>query len=330
MIEQNLIKTNKNLLAFSAGVDSSALFFILMNNNIEFDIAIVDYNIRAQSKEEVKYAKQLAKKYDKKIYLSSCKEDKFSEKVARDFRYNFFDNIIFEHNYESLITAHQLNDKLEWFLMQLGKGAGLVELLGMDFESKRKDYIVYKPLLNTSKDTLLEYLNKNKYKYFVDETNNQNIYKRNKIRNNFANDFLNEFENGIKKSFEYLQNDINSLNSINEIINCDDLSVAKFDTIDMNIFIRYVDQKLKEFGLIISSSTRAEIIRQKSIVISNKISIDIVENLIYMSPWDNSIMSKKFKEICRINKIPKNIRGYLFNIDKIEFDIFLKSLNKLK
>jgi len=53
MLEKNLIKTNKNLLAFSAGVDSSALFFILKQNNIDFDIAIVDYNLRAQSKDEV-------------------------------------------------------------------------------------------------------------------------------------------------------------------------------------------------------------------------------------------------------------------------------------
>ncbi|NLN13488.1 MAG: tRNA lysidine(34) synthetase TilS, partial [Arcobacter skirrowii] len=40
------IKSSKNLLAFSAGVDSTALFFLLLNSNIPFDIAIVDYNIR--------------------------------------------------------------------------------------------------------------------------------------------------------------------------------------------------------------------------------------------------------------------------------------------
>jgi len=235
-----------------------------------------------------------------------------------------------QHNYESLITAHQLNDKLEWFLMQLAKGAGLVELLGMSFESKRNDYIVYKPLLNTSKDTLLEFLNKNDYKYFIDVTNEQNIYKRNKIRNNFSNEFLNEFESGVKKSFEYLQNDIKSLNNIEEIINCNDLSVASFASIDMNIFIRYIDKKLKEFGIIISAATRDEIVRQKSIIISNKISVDIIENLVYISPIANEIMTKEFKEICRINKIPKSIREYLFNTNRNDFDLFLESLNKLK
>ena len=55
-----------NLLAFSGGVDSSALFFILMDRGIEFDIAIVNYHKREQSIKEVEYAKHLAKKYNKK------------------------------------------------------------------------------------------------------------------------------------------------------------------------------------------------------------------------------------------------------------------------
>ena len=56
------LRGKKNLLAFSAGVDSSALFFILLQNKIKFDIAIVNYNIREQSKEETQYAKELASK----------------------------------------------------------------------------------------------------------------------------------------------------------------------------------------------------------------------------------------------------------------------------
>ena len=52
-------QTTNNLLAFSGGVDSSALFFILLENNIPFDICIVDYGLREQSKLEVEYAYEL-------------------------------------------------------------------------------------------------------------------------------------------------------------------------------------------------------------------------------------------------------------------------------
>lgn len=63
------INTSKNLLAFSSGVDSSALFFILLENNIPFDLAIVNYNTREESKNEIAYAKELTEKYNKKNFL---------------------------------------------------------------------------------------------------------------------------------------------------------------------------------------------------------------------------------------------------------------------
>ena len=65
------IKNSKNLLAFSGGVDSSALFFLLLNHKIDFDIAIVNYNTREQSKDEIAYALNLAKEYKKEIFIKS-------------------------------------------------------------------------------------------------------------------------------------------------------------------------------------------------------------------------------------------------------------------
>ena len=149
-------------------------FFLLLDNNIPFDIAIVDYKQRKQAIKEINYAKNLAKIYNKKCFLSSYSYDKFSEKKARDFRYKFFDDIILLNSYDSLITAHQLNDKVEWFFMQFSKGAGLNELIGLEHISHRKNYIVHKPLLDISKDELLTYLELKNIKYFIDETNMDN------------------------------------------------------------------------------------------------------------------------------------------------------------
>ena len=53
ILDFSRIKNSKNLLAFSGGVDSSALFFLLLNHKIDFDIAIVNYNTREQSKDEI-------------------------------------------------------------------------------------------------------------------------------------------------------------------------------------------------------------------------------------------------------------------------------------
>ncbi len=312
------IKESKNLLAFSAGIDSSALFFLLVEENIPFDIAIVDYNLREQSKEEVAYAKDLAKKYNKKIYIKEViLSGSNFEKKARDIRYNFFEELIKEHNYTTLITAHQLNDKLEWFLMQFSKGAGLSELIGFNTWEEKEVYKIFKPLLNITKDELENYLKTNKLKYFIDETNIDIKYKRNYFRHNFSDKFVNEFKDGVINSFEYLQEDINSLCINNKHLQkIDELEIYK-NLNDDNLNIRVIDKSLKRRGFILSKASRKEILKQKEIIVSHKIAVSITDKYIFICPNSKIIMDKKFKEKCRVKKIPKNIRFYLYekNID---------------
>lgn len=54
------LKEGKNLLAFSHGTDSTALFYILLKLGIDFDMAMVDYGIREESKTEVAASLKLA------------------------------------------------------------------------------------------------------------------------------------------------------------------------------------------------------------------------------------------------------------------------------
>jgi len=320
-LDFSAIKNQKNLLAFSAGVDSTALFFLLLEQNIPFDIAIVDYNLRIQSKDEIAYAKELANKYNKEIFIHEAKLESTSnfEKKARDIRYSFFEQIITKNSYENLITAHQLNDKLEWFMMQLSKGAGLVELIGFNEFEDKDNYKIYKPLLNITKEELENYLKKNNHKYFIDLSNFDEKYKRNFFRHNFSNKLLDEFSCGIKKSFEYLQNDLESLNiQNNPIKKIEELEIFSNQK-DDNLNIRTIDLSLKRRGILLTSCQRNEILRQKEITISHKINISILENNIWIVPFCNEKMDKKFKEICRINKIPKNVRSYIFS-KKIELN----------
>jgi len=321
------INTQKNLLAFSSGVDSTALFFILLEKQIPFDIAIVDYNTREESKEEVNYAKQLAKKFDKEIFIKEVKLESNSnfEKLARDIRYKFFEELIENYSYETLVTAHQLNDKLEWFLMQLTQGAGLVELIGFEEFTKKENYTLIKPLLNYTKDELQNFLDKKKIKYFIDKSNFDEKYKRNYFRKNFSNKLLDEFSLGIKKSFDYLQKDLGSLNiDVKALLKVKELEI--FETLDDdNLNIRIIDLSLKRRGILLSSKQRNEILKQRELVVSHKISINISKNYIFICPFETCTMPKKFKELCRVNKIPKNIRAYIFKnelFDKVKNLVF--------
>lgn len=318
------IKESKNLLAFSAGVDSTALFFLLLEQNIPFDIAIVNYNTREQSHSEVEYAKKLALKYGKEIFLKDVKLESNSnfERTARDVRYEFFEEIILKDSYEILLTAHQLNDKFEWFLMQLSKGAGLFELIGLNKFEQKNSYKIYKPLLEILKKDLEDYLVKNSIKYFIDNSNFEDLYKRNYFRKEFANKFLEEFESGVKNSFKYLKNDLYSLNiNIKAIKVLEDLEV--FENLDDdNLNIRVIDLSLKKRGILLSSAQRKEILKQRKITISHRINIALSKKYIFIAPKIEAIMDKKFKESCRIKKIPSNIREYIYvkNIDLKEFN----------
>ena len=320
-LDFSAVKNQKNLLAFSAGIDSSALFFLLLEQNIPFDIVIVDYNLRTQSKDEVFYAKNLASKYKKNIFLKETKIENISnfEKNARDIRYKFFDEIILENSYENLITAHQLNDKLEWFMMQLSKGAGLVELIGFNEFEQKENYKIYKPLLNITKKELENYLKINNHKYFVDQSNFDEKYKRNYFRHTFSNKFLENFSSGVKKSFEYLQIDLDSLNIQNiPIKKIKELEIF-LNQNDDNLNIRTIDLSLKKRGFLLTSAQRNEILKQKEITISHKINISIQQNHIWIAPICSEFIEKKYKELYRINKIPKNIRTYIFR-EKIELE----------
>ena len=308
------LKNKKNLLAFSAGIDSSSLFFLLIENNIKFDIAIVDYNIREQSKEEVAHAKTLAKKY--KLFCHTIQAPSFKknfEKQARDFRYEFFDSLVTIEGYDNILTAHQLNDQLEWLLMRLTKGAGLSELLGLETVSQRNNYTLIRPLLTYSKEELLHYLKSHEYPYFIDESNTNEKYERNKFRNMFSNALMDEYKEGIKRSFIYLQQDKETLEAGFELIfSHKELRIIKLHTAQSKT--KAADLTLKRLGYLLSASQREEIAKEESLVIGGEWAVELQDDLLYIAPYQTNTMTKEFKEQCRIAKIPNKIRPYYYSI----------------
>lgn len=309
---KSLLLRKKNLLAFSAGLDSSALFFLLIENNIKFDIAIVDYGMREQSNEEVAHAKALAKKY--KLFCHSIKAPLFDthfEKQARDFRYDFFDSLVTIEGYDNILTAHQLNDQLEWLLMRLTRGAGTSELIGLEPLTQRENYTLMRPLLTYSKNELLDFLKVNSHPYFVDESNSDEKYERNKFRKQFSDSLMTEYKEGIKRSFDYLRQDKKQLENIFETIHAEkELRVILLHTPIAKV--KATDLALKELGYLLSASQRIELTKEDSLVIGGEWAIERKENLLYIAPYLTTTMPKKFKEKCRIAKVPTKMRAYYF------------------
>ena len=307
------LKSGRNLLAFSHGVDSTALFYLLDEAGVKFDLAIVDYNVRAQSKDEITSAQQLAAKFNKQIYVKSVHLGASNfEHEARAARYDFFAEICREQGYENLILAHQFDDKFEWFLMQLGRGAGLSELLGMQELEPREDYVIARPLLGVRKCELERFLRERNLKYFTDETNLTDRFKRGFIRTKFSEPFLDEYFSGVKKSFEFLAAD--ALNLAPKISN----PAAKIYLIKRGRGeLRGVDQACKRLGLVLSSTQRNECARclekGAGCVLGGKVAVGVSENFILATPYVKATMDKKFKEACRRLAVPPITRGFLFH-----------------
>lgn len=312
------LKQEKNLLAFSHGIDSTALFYLLEENSIKFDLAFVNYQTREQSFEEEEAARILAKNFSKEIFVLRAEFDLEAsnfEQKARALRHNFFLELAEKHSYKNILFAHQLNDVLEWFFMQMSKGSGIVNLLSMEEKEKKGDFFYFRPLLAYSKDELLAYLQERKLKYFVDASNSDEKFKRNFIRANFSNAFLAEYKSGIRKTLDFLREERKLL--LGEFIyEKDDFFVIKKNAFSMNL----IDKACKKLGILLSQKQREELLKGDC-VLSSKIIIVSNEKYYFVTKVDKKIMPKDFKEKCRILKIPKLLRSSLLQRKEI-FEFF--------
>ncbi|ARJ56812.1 tRNA(Ile)-lysidine synthetase [Campylobacter cuniculorum DSM 23162 = LMG 24588] len=309
------LRGQKNLLAFSYGSDSTALFYILMDFNIEFDLVFINYKTRIHSDTEELEARHLAQKFHKKIFIQNAPYFKNNfEKQARDFRYAFFEKLCCEEQYQNLILAHQLNDLFEWFLMQFSKGAGLAELIGMKDREKCEFFTLVRPLLFVSKDEILAFLKQRKIKYFNDESNENEKYFRNFIRKHFAKDFITQFSKGVKKSFEYLGKDLQDFlgdEKESEILEFKGILICKKHE-------SLISKAVKKRGVVMSWAQRKEALKGDCVV-SSKVGIVYFkqglndERALIFNYELCEKLPKSFKEKCRQAKIPRLLRAYLYH-----------------
>jgi len=317
------LKRSKNLLAFSAGGDSCALFFLLLEAKIPFDIAIVDYGLREQSKDEVAYAKELAQRYNKRCFIKSIKlPNKNFEANARKSRYSFFEELIATYNYDTLLTAHHLGDRLEWFLMQLCKGAGCLELGGMRMIEQRDHYMLLRPLLNYDKEDLENYLAKNGIKYFHDKSNDDESILRNRFRHRFAKPLLKEYKEGICRSFRYLDEDRTLLEEECPISKEGEMSCIT-KTSSPRATLLCIDKELKKRGYLLSAFEKEQLKREENTIVGRKYLIVFYKNLICITPYSDTKPSlpKKFKEECRRLSIEPKLRPFFYSNQKA-FELF--------
>ncbi|MGT2757633.1 tRNA lysidine(34) synthetase TilS [Streptococcus ovuberis] len=175
-------KHSNVLLAVSGGADSMALLELLKNCQkslgIKIGIAHVHHGQRPESDQEAAYLENYARDRDIAFHMTYFK-GQFSEKKARDFRYDFFKQIMRDFNYTALVTAHHKNDQAETVFMRLLRGSKWFHLSAI---KERQDFgpgELIRPLLTFTKKELPSVF------HFEDASNRENNYLRNRIRNRY-------------------------------------------------------------------------------------------------------------------------------------------------
>ena len=87
-----------------------------------------------------------------------------------------------KNNISNIFFGHHYNDFLETFLLRKIQSSGISGLTNV-FSLRFKNFFLHRPLLNIPKLEILEFAKKNRLIWYEDQTNNMNIYTRNKIRN---------------------------------------------------------------------------------------------------------------------------------------------------
>ncbi|QJC29077.1 tRNA lysidine(34) synthetase TilS [Enterobacteriaceae endosymbiont of Plateumaris rustica] len=184
-----LHKLQKILVAYSGGLDSTVLLFNLVKLRkkypyIKLRAIHINHNLNFYSKEWSKICFLKCQKWNipiicKNIILNHKKGN--IEEKARIERYKIFNNII--ENNEIIVTAHHLDDQYETILLFLKRGSGPKGLSGISQTHIINKLRLFRPLLNISRKELLNYAMKNNLDWIEDQSNLNNKYDRNFLRN---------------------------------------------------------------------------------------------------------------------------------------------------
>lgn len=182
----------KVIVAVSGGPDSMALLYLLKELNallcLDLYVAHLDHGMRRTSSQDHAFVKKTAEKL-KLPFISEVLDSKkikkggSSEDILRRLRYSFLLKVAKKERARKIALAHHRDDQAETVLMRLLRGSGLYGLSAILPKRTQEGCVIVRPLLEISRRDILAYLKKNRIDFKVDETNSEERFFRNKIRN---------------------------------------------------------------------------------------------------------------------------------------------------
>ncbi|MBF0467443.1 MAG: tRNA lysidine(34) synthetase TilS [Desulfamplus sp.] len=181
--------------------------------SIRMGIAHINHCLRGdESDRDEAFVKDLSEKFG--IPFHSLKIDVIDiaktrrlsfEEAARNVRYSFYKETADRKHYTKVALGHNCDDNAELVLMNLLRGSGTKGVAGIPHV---RDNWIIRPLIEISRQEILEYLNFKQQPYVNDSSNSEVKYLRNRIRHSLI-PFLKE---------EYNPSVVDSLNRFSRIV----------------------------------------------------------------------------------------------------------------
>jgi tRNA(Ile)-lysidine synthase len=249
------------LVSVSGGPDSVFLLYFLNIIKKRYSLNLFAFHLdhltrMGDSTKDAGFVKNLCLKLNIPLFSEEinvknwCLERKLSfQEGARNLRKELLEKYRLKNSIRKIAIAHNADDNIETFLMNLIRGTGLKGLGSI----KPVNGMIIRPLIYCHKDEIMGFLTLNNFNFCIDRTNSEDSYFRNKIRNKLVPYIENELGRGFKKN---ILNTINILRSSNE----------------------YIESKVFEIIAEIQKNQKIDIINtaEKGFV---KIPISVIENL---------------------------------------------------
>ncbi|CAH7348478.1 tRNA(Ile)-lysidine synthase [Vibrio chagasii] len=205
-LEKNLPESKHFVVALSGGCDSVVLLHAVsqyVNENREYTHSAihVNHSISKNALNWEEHCAQLAKSSNcadfqaVRVDLSGVTSN--IEAVAREARYKALSART--KSGDLLITGQHQDDQCESLFLALKRGSGTKGLGGIHECRKINHYTLARPLLNTSRAEIVEYALKHNLEWVEDESNKDDKYDRNFLRNSII-PHLEDRWNGFSKS----------------------------------------------------------------------------------------------------------------------------------
>ena len=230
---------NKFCIAFSGGMDSTVLLHVMKNiidEKSQIRAIHINHNIVDNSKVWSKTCKSICKNFGIDIEIISLEVTHNGyglEAAARDERYEKLKEKLYENEY--LLTAHHEEDQMETVFLRMARGTGLDGLQGINEKYSFGEGIIFRPMLEVSKTSVMDYAKEHQLKWVEDSSNQDTHFDRNFLRKKIIPQFRERWPSiasSVSRLSQLSAQNIKILNQIAEedigpIANMNELPLAK-------------------------------------------------------------------------------------------------------